>query len=188
MTALTIAATLAALKVGEALEKIEATKQQAKATEDSIRARETEEKIAAEQKTIARDRQLRTTIGHQVAVEAASGFELNSPTFQAITMDDFNKFAENRSNDALELDLKENQLQQDMIQTKLSAKAQITGDVLSTAASFIPASGLFTNIASSTIEQKTKLATPIDQDEFSNSQKQAKEKRQSGDGLFDNLG
>ena len=171
-----------------ALEKIEATKHEAKATEDAIKARQTEEEIAAEEKTIARDRQLRTTIGHQIATEAASGFELSSPTFETITMDDFNKFAENRSNDALELDVKENQLQQDMLQTKLSAKAQITGEVLSTGASFISESGLFTNIANSTTEQKTKIATPIDQEEFEDSRQQAKEKRQSGAGLFDNVG
>ncbi len=184
----TVLAILGGLRTGAALAKINAEKQQEKVTDAALRARLTEERIEANEKTIARDRQIRSLVGHQIAVEAASGFELNSPSFKAITMDDFNKFAETRSNDALELNIKENQLQQDILQNKIATKAQIFGDVISTAASFISESGLFTNIAGQKKETKSKLVTPIDQDEFDNSRKDAQEKRQSGDGLFDDVG
>lgn len=182
---------LAGLQAGAAIGKIGAEERQERATNEALRQRATEERIEAEQKTIKRDRQLKGLIGHQVAVEAASGFELGSQTFKAITMDDFNKFAEERSNDALELDVKENQIQQDILANKAKTKAQIFGDVLSTGASIISESGVFTNIANKikvTPTPTTKLSTPIDEDEFNDATKTAQEKRQSGDGLFDNLG
>ena len=181
----TVGAILIGLQVGEGIEKAQAIKDKEKATEDAIRARETEERIAGNEKTIARDRQIQSTVGHQIAIEAASGFELDSPTFESITMDDFNKFAETRSNDALELDIKENQLQQDSLQNKLQAKAQIFGDVLSTAASIINPSGLFTNISSQTLNTRTKLASPLEQNSFDEARKKALERRKSSGGLFD---
>jgi len=188
MSELAAEAALIAIRIGATAGKISATEQQEKATVSALRQRQTEERLAATQKTVARDRQMRSLIGHQIAVEAASGFELNSPSFQAITEDDFNKFAEARSNDALELSIKENQLGQDINQTKSAASAQIFGDVTSTAASLFSSTGAFTNIASSSTAQAPQMATPIDQDEFNTTAAAAKEKRQSGDGLFDNLG
>ncbi len=188
MGALAVQAVLIAIEVGAAAEKISATEQQEKATVAALRSRQTEERLAATQKTIARDRQMRSLIGHQIATEAASGFELSSPTFKAITEDDFNKFAEVRSNDALELDIKENQLSADINQTKSAAKAQIFGTVLSTGASIISQQGLFTNIGKSSTTQTAKLATPGALSDFNDSTATAQEQRQSGDGLFDNVG
>lgn len=180
-----VATVLGGLRVGAAAKKIEAEKAQEKATADAIRNRATEERIAANEKAIARDRQIKGLIGHQIAVEAASGFELDSPTFEAITIDDFNKFAEERSNDALTLDIRENQLQQDLIQNRLKTNAQIFGDVTSTAASFIPQSGLFTDLSTASGKSKNALATPTDQEEYQDATRTAFEKRSTGDGLFD---
>jgi len=188
MAALAVTAILTGLEVGAQVERFEAQKAAEAATEAAIRQRMTEERLAASQKAVARDRQVRSLVGHQVAIEAASGFELSSGTFKAITIDDFNKFSEERSNDKLELDIKENQLQQDVVQTQLQGKAQMFGDVLSTAAAIIPETGLFTNISKSVVPTTPKLATPVDQDEFNDATATAKEKRSSGDGLFDDVG
>ncbi len=186
MSVIAVAVVLDGIKLAAAAEKISAAQQAEKVRESAIRSRMTEERLQATEKTLARDSQIQTLIGHQMAVEASSGFELSSQSFKAITMDDFNKFAQNRSNDALELDIKENQLQADMEQTKIKTRAQIFGTVLSTAASMLPSNGLFTNIANSAKGQAAKLSTGIDQDEFSDATDNALEKRQSGEGLFDN--
>ena len=189
MSALLTTAILEGLKVGAAIEKISATKSEEQADLTALRSRMLEEEVAGTQKTIARDRAVRALVGHQLAVEATSGFETSSQSFKAITMDDFNKFADNRSNDALELDINKNQLQQDMLATKTQANAQIWGDVLTTAASVIKdTTGRFTNISKTTKPDTTKLVTPEGKSEFDDATAVAKEKRKSDTGLFDNLG
>ena len=183
MSALVVTGILEALKAGAAIAKIGAIKSEEKADQTALESNLLEVKLAATQKTIARDRAVRGLVGHQVAVEAASGLETSSQSFKAITMDDFNKFAENRSNDALELDIKENQIQQDMLGVKNKANAQIWGDVLSTGASMIDKTGVLSKAGAT-----AKLVTPQGKSELADATATAKEKRKSDTGLFDNLG
>lgn len=172
---LIVTAVMAAIEVAGSVEKGEVAKRQAAVQEEALRQRQTEERIAATQKTVARDKIIQNAVGHQVAAEASSGFELNSPSFQAITMDDFNKFSQTRSNDELELNLKENQLQSDIDQTKLSASAQIWGTTINTSSNLISQSGALKSVGST-------------DPKFGDAQAAAQENRKTNPGLFDKIG
>lgn len=169
-------------------EKERIAKQAEQAELTALQSRESEEKISASQKTVARDNQVENLVGHQMAVEAASGFELGSASFKAITADDFDKFAQNRSNDALELSINENQLQQDMLQTQIQTSAQISGDKSEFA------SGVFTDIgnlvsvvggAASGSGGFEKLIIPAASDALKGASDKASQKRKVNPGLFD---
>lgn len=181
------AAVLGGLQVGALVGKINAAKEEEQAQEAAIRSRMTQERIEGAQKATARDEAIQNLLGHQMAVEAVSGFDLDSPSFQAITMDDFNKFSQNRSNDALDLKLKENQLQQDMAQTKIATNAGIWGDVIGTATSLFSQSGLSTNIAHTAGADLPKVLTPSGASDLNDETENAKKRRQKSPGLFDGI-
>lgn len=181
------AAVLGGLQVGALVGKINAAKEEEQANEEAIRSRMTQERIAGAQKATARDEAIQNLLGHQMAVEAVSGFDLDSPSFQAITMDDFNKFSQNRSNDALDLKLNENQLQQDMAQTKIATNASIWGDVIGTATSLFSQSGISTNLAGATAGKKSQMVTTSGASDFDDETENAKERRQKSPGLFDGI-
>lgn len=178
-------AVLGGLEIGALFEKISAAKEQEAATDAAIRSRMTQERIAGAQKATARDNAIQNLLGHQMAVEAVSGFDLDSPSFQAITMDDFNKFSQNRSNDALDLKLKENQLQQDIAQNKIATNANIWGDVIGTAATAFSQSGLGTNLSGTTKGDIPKTVTPSGKEDFDNETLNAQGRRKKSPGLFD---
>lgn len=180
-------AVLEGLEVGALVGKINAAKEQEQAEQTAIRDRMTQERIAGAQKATARDEAIQNLVGHQMAVEAVSGFDLDSPSFTAITTDDFNKFSQNRSNDALDLNLKENQLQQDMAQTKIATNASIWGDVIGTATSLFSQSGLSTNLADADKGDTTKMVTPSGKSDFDGETSNAQKRRQKSPGLFDGI-
>lgn len=161
------------------------------ATERSIRDRMTEERISAAQKAIQKDEQVRSVVGHQISVEASSGFELDSPTFQAITIDDFNKFAEDRSIDNLQASIAQNQLQQDAEQAKMQYQSQIVGDVTGLAGNIASQTGLFQHSSLFTSPVSGGKLTEASNDELKNSNDEALKNRQlrtKNPSLFDNIG
>lgn len=182
-----VEAILGGLQIGSMLEKINAAKEEEQATEEALRSRMTQERIAGAQKATARAEAVQKLVGHQMAVEAVSGFDLDSPSFNAITMDDYNKFSQDRSNDKLELDLNLNQLQQDMAQTKIATNASIWGDVAGTASQLFSQSGISTNLAGADAGSRAKLATPDASKSFDDETLNAKERRQKSPGIFDNI-
>jgi len=187
MAALAVTAILGGLEIGSAVEKINATEEQEAATNEALRERMTQERIAGAQKATARDEAVQNLVGHQMAVEATSGFDLNSPSFQAITTNDFNQFAQNRSNDALELNLNENQLQQDIAQNKIATNASIWGTVIGTAANIFSQSGLSTNLAGAITSKRAQMATPSSLNDFDSETSSAQKRRPASPGLFDNI-
>jgi len=177
-----------AIEIGASFFEADEQEDAAAAKEAAIRQRQNEERIRGEQLAVARDRQVETLIGHQVAAEAASGFELSSQSFKAITMQDFNNFAQTRRNDKIELQLKENQLQEDIEQTKSAVNAQVFGDALHLAGSLFSDSGGLSSVSNMPASKVSTVISASAKDEFDDATVSAKEKRQSGEGLFDNVG
>lgn len=143
MAGAVIGAVLIGTEIAGTALQANAQREAEEATQRALRQRMVEERLSAAQKANAKDEQMRKLLGHQISQEATSGFELSSPTFQAITIDDFNKFAEDRKTDELQAEIGEGQLRQDMQQSKMQFGAQIGGDVVGLAGSIASQTGLF---------------------------------------------
>lgn len=85
---------------------------EAEARNRALRERELENKVAANDQEIQRQRSIKKVLSAQVAQSAASGIAPTSGSFKAIQIDTINKFAEDQEMTGLQLDVENENLEQ----------------------------------------------------------------------------
>lgn len=108
----------------------------ARAQEDALRLRLSQERFAAEREMQHKDEQLRSVLGTQRAEGAARGIEPTSASLAAISEDTFQKFAEDRQADMLNLKFKENAINTQIADTHRTAMFKVFGNLFDAANRF----------------------------------------------------
>lgn len=105
------------------------------ATKSALRQRMLEERVAANNRTIQRQRQLEEVVSRQNAESGVRGIDPASATFKAIQQDTFDQYAKDQKADNLSLQFKQEQIGAEMKASDESMWLGSIGDILGTATS-----------------------------------------------------
>lgn len=114
--------------------------------QQAISNAETQEKIAADNRTLIRDRELRRVVSTQQALIGTRGINPASASFTAINQDTFDQWAKDNNADNLSLEFNINNLKKKSRQFDEAEKFNIANDIFSGVSAFASSGALTSGV------------------------------------------